>query len=133
VSITDKDFTELSVKVEKIGSKADSNGHRIDDLESDVKEVKDIQITLVKLANGVENMGNQLIDVKAQIKDVKLGQDALSKNQSIMSEEINEVKNRPANEAKAFLDTVTGKIISVIAAGLIFYILGAMFPMIPWR
>lgn len=119
MSITDKDFTELSVKVESINKRSESNGHRINDLENEVKDVKDIQITLVKMANGIENMGNE-------IKEVRLGQEKLS-------EKVNEIENRPANEAKAFLDTITGKIISVVAGGLIFYILGTMFPMIPWR
>ena len=126
MSITDKDFTELSVKVEKIGSKADSNGHRINDLESDVREIKDIQITLVKMANGIENMGNQIFAVNTQLKEVKQGQEKLS-------EKVNEIENRPANQTKSFVDKLKDKALLIVGGTLILYILATLFPMIPWR
>ena len=70
----EKQFTDLAVHVQEIDSRSKSNEHRIDSLEEDMKETKDMQITLVKLANGVENMGNQLMDVKEDIQDVKMKQ-----------------------------------------------------------
>ena len=60
----EKQYTDLAVHIQEVDSRSKSNEHRINDLESEMKETKEMQITLVKLANGVENMGNQLMDVK---------------------------------------------------------------------
>lgn len=87
--VVEEKYTELAVHVQEIDSRCKSNEHRIDDLEDEMKEAKDMQITLVKLANGVENMGNQLMDVKEDIQDVKKGQ-------SELSEKVTVLENRPA-------------------------------------
>ena len=67
----DEKYTDLAVHLQEVDSRSKSNEHRIDELEVEMKETKEMQITLVKLANGVENMGNQLIDVNEDIQDVK--------------------------------------------------------------
>ena len=67
----ERQYTDLAVHLQEVDSRSKSNEHRIDELESDMKETKNMQITLVKLANGVENMGNQLMDVKQDIQEVK--------------------------------------------------------------
>ena len=126
MSITDKDFTDLSVEVGKMGSKVDSCGYRINDLESDVREIKDIQITLVKMANGIENMGTQIFAVNTQLKKVEEGQEILTKK-------VNVIENRPANETKTFIDKIKDRAFYIVGGGLILYLLMTLFPMIPWR
>ena len=96
----EKQYTELAVHVQEIDSRSKSNEHRIDSLEEDMKETKDMQITLVKLANGVENMGNQLMDVKEDIQDVKKGQNELS-------EKVTTLENKPAQQTKKRWDSIS--------------------------
>ena len=117
----EKQYTELAVHVQEIDSRCKSNEHRIDDLENDMKETKDMQITLVKLANGVENMGNQLMDVKEDIQDVKKGQ-------SELSDKVTTLENKPAQETKRRVDTIYEKILWLFIAGIIGFLFAQLLP-----
>ena len=117
----EKQYTDLAVHVQEIDSRCKSNEHRIDDLENDMKETKDMQITLVKLANGVENMGNQLIDVKEDIQDVKKGQ-------SELSDKVTTLENKPAQETKRRVDTIYEKILWLFIAGVAGFLLAQVLP-----
>ena len=117
----EKQYTELAVHVQEIDSRSKSNEHRIDSLEEDMKETKDMQITLVKLANGVENMGNQLMDVKEDIQDVKKGQNELS-------EKVTTLENKPAQETKKRWDSISEKLLWLFIAGVAGFLLAQVLP-----
>lgn len=121
----DENYTNLAVHLQEVDSRSKSNEHRIDDLESDMKETKNMQITLVKLANGVENMGNQLMDVKQDIQDVKKGQDELS-------DKVTTLENRPATVTKRRIDKIIDKLIWLVIGGLVAGVLYAVLPNMPW-
>ena len=117
----EKQYTDLAVHVQEVDSRSKSNEHRIDELEVDMKETKEMQITLVKLANGVENMGNQLVGVKEDIQDVKRGQTELS-------DKVTTLENRPAQETKKRLDSIYEKILWTAIGGIVVFLLAQMFP-----
>lgn len=117
----EKQYTDLAVHIQEVDSRSKSNEHRIDDLENDMKETKDMQITLVKLANGVENMGNQLMDVKEDIQDVKKGQ-------SELSDKVTTLENKPAQETKRRVDTIYEKILWLFIAGVIGFLFAQLLP-----
>ena len=117
----EKQYTELAVHVQEIDSRSKSNEHRIDSLEEDMKETKDMQITLVKLANGVENMGNQLMDVKEDIQDVKKGQNELS-------EKVTTLENRPAQETKKRWDSIYMELLKLFVVGVVSFLLAQVLP-----
>ena len=117
----EKQFTELAVHVQEIDSRSKSNEHRIDSLEEDMKETKDMQITLVKLANGVENMGNQLMDVKEDIQDVKKGQNELS-------EKVTTLENKPAQETKKRWDSISMELLKLFVVGVVSFLLAQVLP-----
>lgn len=121
----ERQYTDLAVHLQEVDSRSKSNEHRIDDLESDMKETKNMQITLVKLANGVENMGNQLMDVKQDIQEVKKGQDELS-------DKVTTLENRPATETKRRFDRIVDKLIWLVIGGLVAGVLYSVLPNIPW-
>ena len=121
----DENYTNLAVHLQEVDSRSKSNEHRIDELESDMKETKNMQITLVKLANGVENMGNQLMDVKNDIQDVKKGQDELS-------DKVTTLENKPATETKRRFDKIVDKLIWLVIGGLVAGVLYAVLPNMPW-
>ena len=106
----EKQYADLAVHIQEVDSRSKSNEHRINDLEIDMKETKEMQITLVKLANGVENMGNQLMDVKEDIQDVKKGQ-------SELSDKVTTLENRPAQETKKKWDSISEKLLWLFIAG----------------
>lgn len=117
----EKQYTELAVHVQEVDSRCRSNEHRIDSLEEDMKETKDMQITLVKLANGVENMGNQLMDVKEDIQDVKKGQNELS-------EKVTTLENKPAQETKKRWDSISMELLKLFVVGLAGFLLAQVLP-----
>lgn len=117
----EKQYTELAVHVQEIDSRCRSNEHRIDSLEEDMKETKDMQITLVKLANGVENMGNQLMDVKEDIQDVKKGQNELS-------EKVTTLENKPAQETKKRWDSISMELLKLFVVGVVSFLLAQVLP-----
>lgn len=119
----DEKYTDLAVHIQEIDSRCKSNEHRIDNLEDEMKEAKDMQITLVKLANGVENMGNQLMDVKEDIQDVKKGQSELSDKVTIL-------ENKPAQEVKKKWESVSMEIFKLFIVGIAGFILAQMLPSI---
>ena len=119
----EKQYTELAVHVQEIDSRCRSNEHRIDSLEEDMKETKDMQITLVKLANGVENMGNQLMDVKEDIQDVKKGQNELS-------EKVTTLENKPAQETKKRWDSIYAELLKLFIIGVAGFLLAQALPAI---
>ena len=121
----ERQYTDLAVHLQEVDSRSKSNEHRIDELESDMKETKNMQITLVKLANGVENMGNQLMDVKQDIQEVKKGQDELS-------DKVTTLENRPATETKRRFDKIVDKLIWLVIGGLVAGVLYSVLPNIPW-
>ena len=117
----EKQYTELAVHVQEVDSRCRSNEHRIDSLEEDMKETKDMQITLVKLANGVENMGNQLMDVKEDIQDVKKGQNELS-------EKVTTLENKPAQETKKRWDSISMELLKLFVVGIVSFLLAQVLP-----
>ena len=117
----EKQYAELAVHVQEVDSRCRSNEHRIDSLEEDMKETKDMQITLVKLANGVENMGNQLMDVKEDIQDVKNGQNELS-------EKVTTLENKPAQETKKRWDSISMELLKIFIIGLAGFLLAQALP-----
>ena len=117
----DEKYTDLAVRLQEVDSRSKSNEHRIDDLETDMKETKNMQITLVKLANGVENMGNQLMDVREDIQDVKRGQTELSDKVTVL-------ENRPANETKKRWDSLSIELLKLFVVGVAGFLLAEIIP-----
>ena len=117
----ERQYTDLAVHLQEVDSRSKSNEHRIDELESDMKETKNMQITLVKLANGVENMGNQLMDVKEDIQDVKKGQNELS-------DKVTTLENRPAQETKKRLDSISMELLKLFVVGVVSFLLAQALP-----
>lgn len=119
----DDKYTDLAVKLESVDSRCKSNTHRIENLEVNMKETKDMQITLIKLANGVETMGNQLMSVKEDIQDVKMGQRELSDKVTVL-------ENKPAQEIKKKWNDITDKLLWLFIAGGAGFLLAQLFPFI---
>lgn len=117
----DEKYTDLAVHLQEVDSRSRSNEHRIDELETGMKETKEMQITLVKLANGVENMGSQLMDVKEDIQDVKKGQTELS-------EKVTTLENKPAQETKKRWDSIMEKLLWLFVAGVAGFLLAQVLP-----
>lgn len=107
-------YTELAIKMENIDARSKSNTHRIEDLESDMKETKEMQITLIKLANGVENMGTQLTDVKKGLYE--------------LSDKVTILENSPAQDTKKRWDFITGQLLWLFISGIAGFLFARILP-----
>ena len=145
----EKQYTELAVHMQEVDSRCRSNEHRIDNLEEDMKETKDMQITLVKLANGVENMGNQLMEMREKqdaIYDLTSSVKSIATDMTYIKEDVKEVKsgqaqlnekvtileNKPANESKKRIDEIKDKLLWLFIGGIAVGLLSTILPNIPW-
>lgn len=117
----EKQYTQLAVKAEQVDARSRSNAHRIEELENDRKEVKEMQITLVKLADGVENMGVQIMDVREDMQDIKKGQLELS-------DKVTALENRPAQESKRRLDYLWEQLLLLFFSGIAGFLLANIIP-----
>ncbi len=126
MSIPDKDFTELLREVTDISARLKINEETVKNHGEEIKDMKEGQSGIFEIINTIKLMANSMNGMEKELSNVQTGQVELV-------QQLNEINNRPANEAKNFLDTAKGKLISIVVAGLICYILGTMFPMIPWR
>lgn len=121
----DENYTNLAVHLQEVDSRSKSNEHRIDELESDMKETKNMQITLVKLANGVENMGTQLMDVKQDIQEVK---QEVKKGQDELYDKVTILENKPAQEEKKKRDKIIFEVVKYVTIGIIGFLLAQLAP-----
>ena len=126
MSIPDKDFTELLREVTDLSARLRINEETVKKQGEEIKNMKEGQSGIFEIVNTIKIMASSMNGMEKELSNVQTGQIELA-------QQFNELKNRPADEAKTFIDTAKGTIISVIATGLIFYILGTLFPMIPWR
>lgn len=121
----EKELRDMAVKIENVDSRCRSNEHRLDELDEGFNKMQETQIALVKLATGVEKIGDQLIDMKNDIKDIKTDQKGLT-------QEVNDLKNKPAQETFSEYKTLKSKVIWIIVGGVVLFILGSVCPGIPW-
>lgn len=116
-------LVDMAVRIENIDARSKSNAHRIDGLESDMKEAMEMQLTLVKLANGIETIGNQLMSVKEDIQDVKTGQAELSDKVTVL-------ENRPAVRVKERWDWASDQLLWLFLTGVAGFLLASVLPAI---
>lgn len=84
-------YTELAVRIQEVDSRSKSNEHRIDDCESEIKEIKTEQKAIYKIANSVENLATSMTDLQVDVKEVRTGQKQLN-------DKVNMLENQPAQK-----------------------------------
>lgn len=119
----EKQYTALAVKLENVDARSKSNEHRIDSLEDNMKGLQDTQISLLKIANSVENMGRSMVDVNEKV-------DLISEKQDKLNDKVTVLENRPALETKKKWDSLSDKLLWLVASGIAGFLLAQVFPAI---
>lgn len=119
----EKQYTALAVKLENVDARSKSNEHRIDSLEANMKGLQDTQISLLKIANSVENMGRSMVDVNEKV-------DLISEKQDRLNDKVTVLENRPALETKKKWDSLSDKLLWLVASGIAGFLLAQAFPAI---
>lgn len=119
------DFTELSVKVESVDKRCESNEHRIGTLEDSMKVLNDTQINLVRITTSVENMSKAMLDVNKKV-------DVIGEKQDKLTEKVTVLENKPANDIKRRFDGIWERLVLIFATGITTYLLCELLPNIKW-
>lgn len=120
IIMTSEDIVRSLTEIE--GHTSD-NTRRIEDCEQDIKGLKEQNQALYKMSASIDTLAQGMVSIKEDVKDIK-------SDQGEMKAEIVELKNVPTTQkAKAF-DKVIGIIGSIVATGIIGFVLGQLFPKI---
>lgn len=111
-----KDITEIS-------ERSKSNSHRLDDVESDIKDLKEKNATLYEMSASIKNLSEGIIDIKTNVKEIKT-------EQGEMKNEIQDLKNSPTKTKAQWVDNIGRLVITSIVTGIVAFLLGTLSPSI---
>lgn len=124
--MTDNDKTIL-IETEQ---RSKSNSHRIDNLEIDLKEMKEENKAIYKIATSVEVMATKLGNIEDKVDETNRKVDETAKAQRVAEErflqKVTEVENRPAIQMAKNVNEIKVKAITAIITFLITGGLGAI-------
>lgn len=121
----DENYTNLAVHIQEVDSRSKSNEHRIDDHDTEIRELREKQDAIYDLTSSVKSIATDMTYIKEDVKEVKSGQDKLN-------EKVTVLENRPANETKRKIDGIIEKLLWLLIGGIAVGLLATIFPNIPW-
>lgn len=121
----DENYTNLAVHIQEVDSRSRSNEHRLDDHDTELRELREKQDAIYDLTSSVKSIATDMTYIKEDVKEVKSGQDKLN-------EKVTVLENRPANETKKRIDGITEKLLWLIIGGVVVGLLATILPNIPW-
>lgn len=101
--------------------RAKSNTHRIEEIEDDIKDLKEKNTALYEMSASIKNLSEGIVDIKSDVKVIK-------SEQGEMKTEITELKNTPIKAKAGWVDNFGKLLFTAIATGIIAFILGQLFP-----
>ena len=120
-----ENYTDLAVHLQEVDSRCKSNEHRLNDHDTELRELREKQDTIYDLTSSVKSIATDMTYIKEDVKEVKSGQDKLNEKVTIL-------ENRPAHETKKKVDGITEKLLWLVIGGVAVGLLSAIFPNIPW-
>ena len=120
-----ENYTDLAVHLQEVDSRCKSNEHRLNDHDTELRELHEKQDTIYDLTSSVKSIATDMTYIKEDVKEVKSGQDKLNEKVTIL-------ENRPANETKKKVDGITEKLLWLVIGGVAVGLLSAILPNIPW-
>ncbi|MCI8416418.1 MAG: hypothetical protein HFI33_02750 [Lachnospiraceae bacterium] len=121
----EENYTELAVHIQEVDSRSRSNEHRLDTHENELRKLREKQDAIYDLTSSVKSIATDMAYIKEDVKEVKSGQDKLNDKVTIL-------ENRPANETKKKVDSITEKLLWLLVGGSSVGLLSAILPNIPW-
>ena len=118
------EFNENHLKeLTEISERSKSNSHRLDEVEDDIKDLKEKNATLYEMSASIKNLSEGIIDIKTNVKEIKT-------EQGEMKNEIQDLKNSPAKSKAQWVDNIGKLVITSIITGIVAFVLGNCFPQI---
>ena len=121
----DEKYTDLAVRLESVDARGKSNEHRINEHDTEIKELREKQDAIYDLTSSVKSIATDLTYIKEDVKEVKNGQTQLTEKVTIL-------ENRPASEVKRRIEHIQEKVLWLGVGGVIVGLLSSILPAIPW-
>ena len=118
------EFNENHLKeLTEISERSKSNSHRLDEVEDDIKDLKEKNATLYEMSASIKNLSEGIIDIKTNVKEIKT-------EQGEMKNEIQDLKNSPTKAKAQWVDNIGRLVITSIVTGIVAFLLGTLSPSI---
>lgn len=121
----DEKYTELAVHIESVDARCKSNEHRINEHDSEIKELREKQDAIYDLTSSVKSIATDMTYIKEDVQEVKSGQAQLNEKVTIL-------ENKPAQETKKKWDSISEKLLWLLIGGVAVGLLSTILPNIPW-
>lgn len=121
----DENYTKLAVHIQEVDSRTRSNEHRIDDHDTEIRELREKQDAIYDLTSSVKSIATDMTYIKEDVKEVKSGQDKLNEKVTIL-------ENKPANETKQKIDGLIANLLWLLVGGIAAGLLSTLLPNISW-
>lgn len=118
------EFTEAHLTaITQIDERCKSNTHRLDDAESEIKDLKEKNNALYEMSASIKNLSEGIATVKTDVREIRV-------EQGQMKEDITDLKNSPMKSKSKAWDSAWKFIITAVATGLVSFVLGQVAPRI---
>ena len=116
------EFNENHLReITETSERSKSNSHRLDEVEDDIKDLKEKNATLYEMSASIKNLSEGIIDIKTNVKEIKT-------EQGEMKNEIQDLKNSPTKTKAQWVDKVIGAAFGAVGMAILSYILSALAP-----
>ena len=118
------EFNENHLReITETSERSKSNSHRLDEMEGDIKSLKEENKTLYEMSASIKSMTDGIVAIKDDVKEIKT-------EQGEMKSEIQDLKNSPTKTKAQWVDNIGKLVITSIATGIIAFLLGTLSPSI---
>lgn len=104
-----KDITEIS-------ERSKSNSHRLDEVENDIKSLKEENRTLYEMSASIKTLTDGVVSIKEDVKEIKT-------EQGEMKSEIQDIKNSPVKTKAQWVDKAIGAVCGAVGMAILGYVL----------
>ena len=118
------EFNENHLKeLTEVSERSKSNSHRLDEVEDDIKSLKEQNRTLYEMSASIKSMTDGIVAIKDDVKEIKT-------EQGEMKSEIQDLKNSPTKTKAQWVDNIGRLVITSIVTGIVAFLLGTLSPSI---
>ena len=116
------EFNENHLKeLTEISERSKSNSHRLDEVEDDIKDLKEKNATLYEMSASIKNLSEGIIDIKTNVKELQPAPGDLK----------TELRHLTPSHAKCKaqrVDKAIGAVCGAIGMAILGYVLSAISP-----
>ena len=111
------EFNENHLReITETSERSKSNSHRLDEMEGDIKSLKEENKTLYEMSASIKSMTDGIVSIKDDVKEIK-------SEQGEMKNEIQDLKNSPTKTKAQWVDKAIGAVCGAIGMGILGYVL----------